>query len=50
MTFRGLYLHTALREAKPLLNHSGQLPDATALLTQHILGPEKDKFLEHFRK
>lgn len=35
-----VYLHVALREAKPLLNNSGQLPDATALLSQNILGPE----------
>ena len=26
------YLHTALGEAKPLLDHSGQFSDATALL------------------
>ena len=35
-----VYLHIALREAKPLLNNSGQLPDATTLLSQNILGPE----------
>lgn len=34
-----LYLHTALWEAKPLLHHSGQLSDPSALLSQHILGP-----------
>lgn len=34
------YLHTALREAKPLLDHSGQLSDPTALLSQNILGPK----------
>jgi hypothetical protein len=33
------YLHTALWEAKPLLDDSGQLSDATALLPEHILGP-----------
>lgn len=34
-----LYLHTTLRKAKSLLNHSGQLPDSTALLSKHILSP-----------
>ena len=34
------YLHTALGEAEPLLDHSGQLSDPTALLSQNVLGPE----------
>lgn len=33
------YLNTALGEAKPLLDHSGQLSDPAALLTKNILGP-----------
>lgn len=36
------YLHTALREAKPLLDHSSQLSDATTLLSQNILGPRDE--------
>lgn len=34
-----VYLYAALWEAKPLLDHSGQLSDPSALLSQHILGP-----------
>lgn len=34
-----IYLYAALREAKPLLDHGGQLSDPSALLSQHILGP-----------
>lgn len=34
-----MYLDAALWEAKPLLDHSGQLSDPSALLSQHILGP-----------
>lgn len=33
------YLDAALREAEPLLDHSSQLSDATAFLSQNILGP-----------
>lgn len=35
------YLHAALREPKPLLNHSSQLSDPTALLSQNILGSKE---------
>lgn len=38
--FFSIKLYTALREAKPLLNHSGQLPDHLALLTKNILHPD----------
>jgi len=40
---RRSHLHAALGEAKPLLDHGGQLSDATALLPQNILGPEEHK-------
>jgi len=37
------YLNASLREAKPLLHNSRQLPDAASLFTQHILGSGKNK-------
>ena len=40
---RNTHLYTAFREAKPLLNHSSQLPDPPALLTKYILCSEKNE-------
>lgn len=39
------YLHTALWEPKPLLHDSGQFPNATAFLSQDILGPTQMGYL-----
>ena len=43
LPFQHKALHTAIREAKSLLNHSSQFPDPPALLTKYILCPGENE-------